>query len=302
MTQLVELQRSLPDFERAGVAVFAISYDPASVLADFANKHDITYPLLTDEGSHVIRALGLLNEHIAEQHGYYGRPKRNYHQGTPYPGIFVLDEHGVIVEKQFEQSYRVRPAAAPLVELSFGGESTLPSVMAQASTGEIQVAARISTSTYYTYQKLRLHLTIQIAPGLHVYGRPVPDGYTALTVEIDPFKSLEVGPLELPEPHPFRIEGLDENFLVHEGTIRGVLTLVLVEDLSNLARLEQTHMAAKDQGQPREDVVIATRFRYQACSNQECYPPREVTLQLPLAGLEHDWSNVPPGPDVSALA
>jgi len=30
-----------------------------------------------------------------------------------------------------------------------------------------------------------------------------------------------------------------------------------------------------------------TRLRYQACSADECYPPDEVVLQLPLDGLEN---------------
>ncbi len=100
----MELQRALPEFERSGVAVFAISYDPVPVLADFAALHHITYPLLGDEGSHVIRALGLENQHIAEQHAYYGLGVRPNHLGTPYPGTFVLDEQGIVVQRDFEQS------------------------------------------------------------------------------------------------------------------------------------------------------------------------------------------------------
>lgn len=92
------------------------SYDPVDVLANFAQRHVITYPLLSDEGSKAITSLGLLNRHVAEQHAYYGVAVRDQHHGVPYPGIFVLDENGMVIDKVFEQSYRVRPTAGGVLE------------------------------------------------------------------------------------------------------------------------------------------------------------------------------------------
>ena len=110
--QLVELQEAWRTIQENGVAVFAISYDSVSVLAAFAEKHRITYPLLSDEGSHSIRQLGLLNEeHLIAQHAFYGIQTRDEQRGVAYPGTFELDSHGIISHKYFEQSYRVRPTA-----------------------------------------------------------------------------------------------------------------------------------------------------------------------------------------------
>ncbi|MBI3979130.1 MAG: redoxin domain-containing protein [Chloroflexi bacterium] len=249
------------------MAAFAVSYDPVSVLAAFAEKRGVTYPLLSDEGSHAIRALGLLNTHLDQQHAHYGGQTRDYHHGVPYPGTFVLDEDGIVVEKHFEQSYRVRPTAAALVETSFGGESTRSAARAQAETEDLRITVWSGSATYRPYQKLRLDLDIEIAPGLHVYGQPVPDGYTPLTVAIDPLEALEAGPVELPAPRPFQVEGLDEQFLVYEGTVRGSIPVVLFQNLG--------------------DVTLTLRVRYQACSESLCYPPTEVTLPLLLTGLEN---------------
>ena len=110
--QLVELQEAWPKLQANGVALFAISYDSLEVLAAFAERHGITYPLLSDEGSHSTHALGSLNEqHLVEQHAFYGIQTRDEQRGVAYPGTFVLDERGIITEKHFEQSYRVRPTA-----------------------------------------------------------------------------------------------------------------------------------------------------------------------------------------------
>lgn len=58
-----------------------------------------------------------------------------------------------------------------------------------------------------------LTVELSIEPGLHVYGTPIPEGYIPLTATVAPLEGLVAGAAELPEPHPFRIEGLDEQFL-----------------------------------------------------------------------------------------
>ena len=49
MTQLVELQEALPQFEAAGIKLYAISYDDPDALAEFALHQGITFPLLSDK-------------------------------------------------------------------------------------------------------------------------------------------------------------------------------------------------------------------------------------------------------------
>lgn len=268
MTQLVELQERTADLESAGNAIFAISYDPVSVLASFAQRYAIGYTLLSDEDSRVIRSLGLLNRHIEQQAAHYGATVRDHHQGVPYPGTFVLDERGVIAEKRFEQSYRVRPQAAALVEDRVISDGSGPGVRTTARTHEIAATAWIAQATYRPYQRLDLRLDVAVAPGLHVYGRPIPDGYTPLSVEIDLLESLEVlGPPQWPAGRPFRVAGLEERFVVHEGAVRGTAPLFLARNIG--------------------DVELVTRLRYQACSADECFPPDEVVLRLALEGLDN---------------
>ncbi len=263
----MELQESLGDFERAGVAVFAVSYDPVPLLAAFAERHGIGYALLSDEGSRVIRSLGVLNAHLEEQAAHYGKTVEEQQRGVPYAGTFVLDERGVVAEKRFERSYRVRPQAVEFLEGAMAAASTRPGVRASARTDEVAVSAWIAQATYRPYQKLALRLGVAIAPGLHVYGRPIPDGYTPLSVEVEPLESLEIGPPDWPAPRPFRVAGLDESFVVHEGTLQTTLPLVPTRNLGRL--------------------TLTVRVRYQACSADECYPPDEIALRLELDGLDN---------------
>ena len=246
-----------------------MSYDPVPVLAAFAEKRGVTFSLLSDEGSKTIRALGLLNEQIAEQQAHFGANVEERHHGLPHPGTFVLNEEGVIVEKLFEQHHRYRPSGVSFIETSetsFDSAGSPPPVAAQAEAAEIQVKTWLGKPTYRPYQRLRLNVSIQIPEGLHVYGRPIPEDYIPLTVDIEPLEGLEVGTLELPQPRPFSTPGVSEEFHAYEGAIRGVLPFTLLKNIG--------------------DVMLQALVGYQACSDRLCYPPSQVTLQLSLQGLD----------------
>jgi len=256
------LQGHLAEFERAGVALVAVSYDSVAVLREFAERRGITYPLLSDEGSQTIRALGLLNQHADEQVRFYGVTPRDEHQGIPYPGIFLIDEDGTVAEKQFEQSYRHRPVSALVLDEVLGVAEPEPAASVRAERDGLQVVAWLDAPAYRPYQKLRLHLAFQLNPEVHIYAPPTPDGYVPLTVEIAPLEGLSVWPLAAPEPRPFQVAGLDETFLVYENGFRVALPFSI--DLT------------------AGPVSLDIRVGYQACTATECFPPDVLTLTLPL--------------------
>jgi peroxiredoxin len=267
--QLVELQEAWRRLQANGVAIFAISYDSVEVLAAFADKRGITYPLLSDQGSHTIRALGLLNEqHLVEQHAFYGIPTRDEQRGVAYPGTFVLDEWGIISEKHFEQSYRVRPTARIFEEFALGmSEATPPPADAPRANGEkLEVRVRADAPTYRPYQQVRLHVDLSLSSGLHVFTSPVPDGFTPLRLEVEPLDGLEVGQPTLPAARPFTLAGLDEDFVVYEDSIRAMIPLRFARNLGA--------------------TVITMRIEYQACTLTECFPPATLRVDVPLNGLD----------------
>lgn len=101
-----------------GVKVAAMSYDGVEVLADFAADQNITYTLLSDEGSKHTDALGIRNENYAAGHMAYG---------VPHPGILFVDTSGVIRLKRAVPGYQTRPpfeelrdAVAALLEAQAG--------------------------------------------------------------------------------------------------------------------------------------------------------------------------------------
>ena len=59
------MQKNLVEIRSTGMHVIGISYDSLSTLKRFSRKNGITFPLLSDHGSKVIDAYGLLNSDAA---------------------------------------------------------------------------------------------------------------------------------------------------------------------------------------------------------------------------------------------
>lgn len=98
--QLIALREAQAPLAARGYALAAISYDAPSVLAQFAERRQIDYSLLSDEGSKVIDAFGLRDPQYEPGNMAYG---------VPQPAIFVISPQGVVRAKLAEQGYKTRP-------------------------------------------------------------------------------------------------------------------------------------------------------------------------------------------------
>lgn len=106
--QLIKLNKSAAESANAlGYNLVGISYDSIASLNKFKIKHDISYPLLSDEGSKIIDAFGIRNEKHKEGH---------YAYGIPHPIIVVTDKNGIIKAKLHEEGYKNRPEVEVLLE------------------------------------------------------------------------------------------------------------------------------------------------------------------------------------------
>ena len=82
---MVELQRGIEKINGAKIQVVGVSYDPVETLAKFTAKRKITYPLLSDPDSAVIKSYGVLNDRASGDRA-----------GIPHPGTFLIDQQGII--------------------------------------------------------------------------------------------------------------------------------------------------------------------------------------------------------------
>lgn len=250
------------ELEARGIALVGVSYDPPEVLKGFTEKHGLTYPLLADVGSRVITALGLLDRELIAHHERFGIETKEWQHGVAYPAVFVIDGDGVVTAKRVREHYRAREGSHQLLEEALG--ISLPALGAAVteSAPRVRVSAQLDGERYVRWEETRLHVSVDVEDGWHVYGAPVPAGYTALTVAVTSIPEVRIGAPRLPAPHPFRVEGLDEDFVAHEGRLE-VLVPVAFE-------------VPPDQGQ----VEVGVEVRFQTCSSSECLPPDALTLVL----------------------
>lgn len=262
--QLVELHRNIYEHESDEVSIVAISYDPVATLAAFAEKHAITYPMLSDVGSATIKRLGLLNTQIESEVAYWGFQLAEKHSGLPYPGIFMLDEEGIVVDKVFERSHRVRPGGKLLMErLGVEGRAAADVVTAQGPG--LAVAGWVDESEYFPNQLNRLTLRLAVDEDFHVYVPPNPDGFTSLTVTVGGPDGVLVGEHGLPAGHPFSVEGFSEEFVVADGEFEVVVPFYVLED--------------------RSPVQLQVSVEFQACSATTCLPPAEISFSIDLTEI-----------------
>ncbi len=100
--QMAELESIKDGLAAAGWTLTALTYDTPDVLAGFAAKSNVTYPLLSDPGSATIKAFGLLNAEMAEGSRAYG---------VPHPAIVFITADGIVADVLREEGYKTRPAA-----------------------------------------------------------------------------------------------------------------------------------------------------------------------------------------------
>lgn len=101
------MQERVADFNEAGVAVAASTYDKVEQNAEFKSSEELTYPLLSDQEAKTVKALGILNEQYEEGSGAYG---------VPHPGVVLVDTEGNVVLKRAEEKYSDRPSMDDLLE------------------------------------------------------------------------------------------------------------------------------------------------------------------------------------------
>jgi len=241
------------------------------VLARFAAAHGVTFPLLSDEGSKVIRELGMLDEQVYEHHAAFGYTNReDRFWGVPYPGEFLLDEQGVVTQKRFQKNYRERETSQTILEQGFGMEALSHGPEARGETGGVAVRAFLDAEQYRIYQRLRVNVEVVVPSGWHVYGLPIPEGYVPLSVSLASIEGLEVSEPVLPTPHPFRVEGLEEQFFVYDGKDSVAVPLVFTKNMG--------------------DQTLHVEVQLQACSADQCQRPSRVRLDLPVKAEKHvEW-------------
>lgn len=245
----MELQRTLDKIRAQGLGVAAISYDSQSVLKAFADRRGITFPLLSDSGSAVIRAFGILNQDI---------PEGTLYRGVPHPGTYIVDRSGRVVAKYFEENYTERYTGSDILIRRFGASAGAAHTTVE--TKHLRLSTAASADHVAAGQRIALTLDLEMKPGMHVYA-PEVKGYKPVEWTITAGAAAHA--VEFPKSQMLRLEAIDETVPVYQGSVR------LVRDVT----------VGKVKPGP---LTIEGAFSYQACDDKICYIPQTVPLKWEL--------------------
>jgi hypothetical protein len=252
----VELQRRAEDIRRQGLGLIAVSYDSAVTLKAFADSRTITFPLISDPGSTIIRRYGLLNEGVDVK-------SRNY--GIPHPGTFIVDRKGVVVSRFFEDAYQERYTTGAMLS-GIGGGSAF-----QATTAHLSMAVSVSDTEAAPGARLSVVADVTPAPTMHVYA-PGKHTYQVIRVEIDPQPWLKVHPIVYPTSTIYHFKPLDERVEVFVKPFR------LRRDVTLLATQEAHKLLGA-----MTAATLTGAVEYQACDDKICFNPMRVPVTFTIA-------------------
>jgi hypothetical protein len=253
----VELQRNLNAIRKEGLGVAAISYDSVGALKNFADRQHITYPLLSDPDSKIIRAFGILNETTKP-----GTPA----YGIPYPGVYIVDLQGKVLSKYFEDDYTERISTGDILAREFGARMT--AAQNAIETAHLKLSAAASNSLARPGLRIALSLDIELKPGMHVYA-PGVQGYIPIDWRIEDGGPAAKRPaFKYPPSEMLRLEAIGETVPVYRGRIHIVREIIFGQE-ADLERLVN----------PSGGLVVKGYFRYQACDDRKCYVPQDVALE-----------------------
>jgi hypothetical protein len=252
----VELQQSLDRIKHQGLGVVAISYDSPAVLKSFADRQHITFPMLSDADSKIIRAYGILNETVPP-----GTPTF----GIPYPGTYIVDAHGKVVTKYFEDDYKERVSASDMLVRDFG--QAADGTRREIETKHLKLVSSASQSVAMPGHRIALVVDIELKPKMHVYA-PGVQGYIPIDWTLDFGRAAKVHPVTYPVSKILRLEAINETVPVYTDRIRieREVTFAPEADLKPLVSASG-------------ELILKGTFRYQACDDHECFLPQALPLE-----------------------
>jgi len=230
----------------------SISYDSPAVLARFAHAHEITFALLSDKDSSVIRRYGILNTNIPRTHKFYG---------IPFPGEYLVAPDGRVVDKVFLPSFEDRATASEVLLKDFGISSGSDAV--EIKSDETRARIQLSDSSAFPGQELAVAADFAIKPGWHVYGQPLPKGYMPTALSFDDAMVVQQS-FNFPKPTPIKFVVLGETLPVYTGDFKAIGNVLLREKLK------------------AGEHKLTGELKFQECNDQICKLPQTVRFEIPL--------------------
>ena len=238
------------EFEKRGLKIVGLSYDNREVLADFAQRKGIDFPLLADSDSSSLAKLGLVNPE-----------GKGMTEGVAFPGILVLNADGVIQETFFEDSYAVRPSAGSVLASLYPETAAVP----QLPEGQDYRLTQTGTEGI-AGSSWELVVEFPLPPKAHLYA-PGNTSYQPLQLTLEPNPFLEFGEAQYPDSQVLELEAIGESVPVFSDHVelKVPLKIALTEDTKKI--------------KAPLDVKVIGVLQYQICTDKTCFLPQQEDVE-----------------------
>ena len=181
----------------------------------------------------------------------------------------------MVVAKFFHDTYKKRDSPETLVDAALG-KIVLSEDAPQVTAGdpEVRVTVAVQGGKGSIRQGIirRLVVRFELSEGLHLYGRPVPEGMIPTSVSVEGPPGLVIEEPEYPPTTPLHLASLDLELPVWSGSFDVVVPFYPVGELASETR-------PLDADRSSVEVTV----RYQACDDDQCLLPKTEKLKLDLA-------------------
>jgi peroxiredoxin len=278
------LQNQVKQLHDNGFGLATISYDPVQILATFSQQRGITFPMLSDAGSVVIKKFGILNpvpewalgpnkdgpEVQAAVQKYVSVVRPNPAMvGIAFPGTFILDNQGRVKQRSFEDFYIERNTVSNLL-IKLGDKTDAAVGGTKISTAHLDITTYTSAATIAPGDRFSVVLEIQPHSKIHVYA-PGAKGYRVILLAVEPNPQIRALAIQYPPSEIYLFKPLNERVPVFQKPFRLVQELVL-------EGAPQAQAALRG----KENVTVKGALEYQACNDKECFNPVSVPLSWTL--------------------
>jgi len=270
---LVELQRAYPKFKERGIELVGISYDSPAILKFFTARSGISFPLLADPHSRIIRRFGLLN------------PRgQGMTAGMAIPGFIYVGPRRRIREMFFEDNDLARYTANNMLgklfpQLADAARKSIPAP-------HIRVNLTQSDAAVIPGNRVTLDAVISLPAGVHVYAPGVQGGYRPISLKLDPSPDAAFHGAVYPCAQVIYLPVIREKVPVLEGTFR------ISEDvtLSYQPGFNVRIMKGPASGTA---VTLKGNLFYQACNQKICFLPASIPVSWTLTVMHLDRIHAP---------
>lgn len=270
--QLVDLEGSQKSFAAKGINIAAVSYDSTAILADFANRRSITYPLLSDTSSSLIDAFGIRNPEGT-----------GVEAGIPYPGYYLIGRDGVIQRRFFETAYVNRLTASNLYGNVFGSFAIPAPSKALDATPHVAISTIQSDAEVTPGAVVRLAVVIKPGLDTHIYAHGAEKlHYHVASLTIRSSDLYIAAETSYPKAQLMNFPDLGQTVPVYTGTT------VLSTSVAAVVDRRTIPLFAKDPSLQIKGVVD-----YQPCTSKVCFPPTSVPVAWTIGLKQLDRERVP---------